>query len=299
MTIRQCIHALFVGDNTANRVVPATGFTALLTLVSSGAMAFLAVFAIALAAASGELATRWEAELDGAATIRITAAEAELEAQADAVLAALKQTPGIAAGRRVEASEQLALLQPWFGEGIPLDKLRLPVLIDVTETAEGPDQTGLAQRLAAEAPDAVYDNHSRWRIPLIDAATRLRQLGLTALLLIAGVTGVTIVLAASAALAANGKIIDVLRLVGAKDSWIIRAFVRRFTVRAASGALIGTLVAMLTVALIPGGVETGVLSGLGFDGTEWLWPLAVPLAVAALAFAATTFAARRRLAEGA
>ncbi|MEO0945392.1 MAG: cell division protein FtsX, partial [Pseudomonadota bacterium] len=126
MTIRQCIHALFVGDNTANRVVPATGFTALLTLVSSGAMAFLAVFAIALAAASGELATRWEAELDGAATIRITAAEAELEAQADAVLAALKQTPGIAAARRVEASEQLALLQPWFGEGIPLDKLRLP-----------------------------------------------------------------------------------------------------------------------------------------------------------------------------
>ena len=298
MTIRQRLNLLVLGDSTANRVVPATGFTALLTLVSSGAMAFLAVFAIALAAASGELATRWEAELDGAATIRITAAEADLEAQAEAVLAALKQTPGIAEARRVEASEQLALLQPWFGEGVPLDKLRLPVLIDVTETADGPDQTGLTQRLAAEAPDAVYDNHSRWRIPLIDAATRLRQLGMTALLLIAGVTGVTIVLAASAALAANGKIIDVLRLVGAKDNWIIRAFVRRFTVRAVSGALVGTLAAMLTVALIPGGVETGVLSGLGFKGAEWLWPLTVPLAVAALAFGATTFAARRRLAEG-
>ena len=159
MTLRQRLSLLVLGDNTANRVVPATGFTALLTLVSSGAMAFLAVFAIALAAASGELATRWEAELDGAATIRITAAEADLEAQAEAVLAALKQTPGIAEARRVEASEQLALLHPWFGEGVPLDKLRLPVLIDVTETAEGPDQTGLTQRLAAEAPDAVYDNH--------------------------------------------------------------------------------------------------------------------------------------------
>lgn len=144
----------------------------------------------------------------------------------------------------------------------------------------------------------MYDNHSRWRVPLIDAATRLRQLGLTALLLIAAVTGVTIVLAASAALAANGKIIDVLRLVGAKDNWIIRAFVRRFTVRAVSGALVGTLFAMLSVALIPGGIETGVLSGLGFNGAEWLWPLTVPLAVAALAFGSTTFAARRRLAEG-
>ncbi|MBT8408523.1 MAG: cell division protein FtsX, partial [Alphaproteobacteria bacterium] len=155
----------------------------------------------------------------------------------------------------------------------------------------------LKQRLAAEAPGAVYDSHGRWRTPLIDAASRLRQLGLTALLLIAGVTAVTIALAASAALAANGQIIDVLRLIGAKDGWITRAFVRRFTLRAFLGAFAGTVVATIVVALVPGGVETGVLSGLGFDGAEWLWPLVVPPAAAALALGATWIAAARRLSE--
>lgn len=288
---------LLLGDKTANRVVPPSGFTATLTIVSAAAMAFLAVFAIALAAASGELATRWESELEGTATVRIAAPEGERDAQTEAVLAALKQTPGIGAARRIDEAEQQALLAPWFGEGVPLDKLRLPVLIQVTETGDGPDVTGLANRLAAEAPGAVYDSHGRWRLPLIEAASRLRGLGLTALALIGVVTAVTIALAASAALAANGQVIDVLRLVGARDGWIARAFVRRFTLRAFLGALAGSVAGTLAVAALPDGVETGVLSGLGFDGLEWLWPLVVPPAAALLALVATWAAATRRLTE--
>ena len=284
-----------VGDPTANRVVPPTGLTAVLTSFSAAAMAFLAVFAMALASASGELATRWEAELQGTATVRISSPDDQAEAQAEAVLAALKQTPGIADARRMEDAEQLALLAPWFGSDVPLDKLRLPVLIEVTETGTGPDRTGLANRLKAEAPGAVYDSYGRWRAPLIDAASRLRILGTVALILMAGVTAVTIALATVAALAANGQIIDVLRLVGAKDGWIKRAFVRRFTLRAVIGAVVGTVLSVIVVALIPSGPETGILSGLGFEGREWFLPLLVPVVAGGLAWMATHFAAHRRL----
>ena len=290
------MRTLLLGDPTATRIVPPSGFTAVLTIASAAAMAFLAVFAIALQLATGELAARWEAELTGTATVRIPAAEDE-EQRAEAVLAALKQTPGILAARRLSDEEQTVLLAPWFGEGVPVDKLRLPTLIEVTETEDGPDLTGLTERLSAEAPGTVYDNHSRWRVPLADAASRLRQLGGIALFLIGGVTAVTIALAASSALAANGQIIDVLRIVGARDSWIAAAFTRRFTLRAFFGALGGTLLAMIAVSLIPSGVEAGVLSGLGFDGAEWLWPLLVPFAAATLAFGATWVAAARRLRE--
>lgn len=286
-----------VGDAEAERVVPPTGFTVLLASLSSAAMAFLAVFAIALAFAASELADRWEAELAGVATIRISAPADQVEAQAEAVLTALSQTPGIAAARRVGNDEQRALLAPWFGNDLPLEALSLPVLIEVTETGGGPDIEGLRQRLAAEAPGAVYDTHGRWRVPLIQAADRLRQLGNIALVLIAGVTSVTIALAASAALAANGQVIDVLRLIGATDGWITRAFVARFTERAFVGALIGTIVAMVAVALLPDGAETSVLSGLGFDGVEWLWPLLVPFAAGLLALIATRLAAVKRLRE--
>lgn len=287
---------IVLGDTTATRIVPPSGFTAALTIASAAAMGFLAVFALALFLATGELADRWEAELAGTATVRIPASD-DGEALAEVVLTALEQTPGIESARRVSDDEQLRLLAPWFGEGIPLEKLRLPILIEVMETGEGPDVTGLAARLSAEAPGSVYDNHSRWRVPLADAASRLRRLGAFALILIGGVTAVTIALAASSALAANRQIIDVLRIVGARDGWIAAAFTRRFMVRAFLGALAGTILAMIAVALVPGGVETGVLSGLGFDGVEWLWPLLVPFAAGGLAFGATWVAAARRLRE--
>lgn len=288
---------LFTRDGIAERVVPATGFTASLTLFTSAAMAFLAVFALALALAAGDLARRWEAELAGTATVRISAPSDQEAAQTDAVLTSLSQTPGIASARVMDTAEQRALLAPWFGSDLPLDTLRLPVLIEVIEADGGPDAEGLRQRLAAEAPGAVYDSHGRWRAPLIETAGRLRSVSLTSLLLIACVTATTVALAVSAALAANGQIIDVLRLVGAKDVWITRAFVRRFTARALIGASAGTLLALVVLLLFPSGVESGILSRLGFNGLEWFWPLAVPAVAAALAFAATHVAAVRRLKE--
>ena len=54
----------------ADRVVPPSGFTAQLTLFAAAAMAFLAVFALALCMASGRLADRWAGELARSATLR-------------------------------------------------------------------------------------------------------------------------------------------------------------------------------------------------------------------------------------
>lgn len=289
--------AFLASDGIAERVVPSSGFTASLTIIAAAAMAFLAVFAMALALAAGDLADRWQAELEGTATIRISAPADQTDAQTQAVLTALDQTPGIASARIIGEDEQRALLAPWFGADLPLDTLRLPVLIAVEQEGAGPDPESLRQRLAAEAPGAVYDGHDRWRAPLIEAASRLRTISMTALALIAGVTATMIALAASAALAANGRIIDVLRLVGARDAWIRRAFVRRFTARTLIGAAIGTVAALIALLLFPSGAETGILGGIGFSGLEWLWPVLVPPAAAALAFAATHVAAARRLKE--
>ena len=67
--------ALISGDSHSDRVVPPTGFTAQLTVFAAGAMAFLAVFALALSLASGRLAQRWGDELARSSTIRISAPE--------------------------------------------------------------------------------------------------------------------------------------------------------------------------------------------------------------------------------
>ena len=191
------LHALFgalLGNRQADRVVPPAGHTVWLTVLTSAAMAFLAVFALALSLATGRLAERWGESLAQAATIRVSAPPEQAQAQVDAVLTILAATPGIADFRPMEAAEQAALLEPWLGPDLPLDTLPMPRLIEVTG-GDDLDAEGLRLRLSAEVPGATYDDHRRWREPLVDAASRLRTLGWTALMLIAGTLAAMVTLA--------------------------------------------------------------------------------------------------------
>jgi cell division transport system permease protein len=251
---------------------------------------------MALSLASGKLATRWADALDRTATVRISAPEDQMALQTKAVLDVLTTTPGIATARALTPSESTKLLEPWFGPDLPLQDLPLPQLIAVTETGAGYDAEGLRQRLSAEAPGAVLDDHLRWRRPMAEAASRLRLLGILSILLIGSAMAAMITLAANAALAANAQVIRVLRLVGARDNYIARAFVRRFTLRAATGALAGVILGLIGVLLLPAqGTTGGFLTGLGFTGLNWLLPLVlIPLA-ALVAFVATRTAAFRTL----
>lgn len=286
--------AFLRGDPMADRAVPPTGFTATLTLLAAGAMAFLAVFALALSLATGRLADRWGAELAQAATLRLPPGEDA--APLDLALRILDQTPGVASARAVTPDESRALLEPWLGPDIPVEALPLPRLIDVTLEPEGFDADGLRARLEAELPGAVLDDHRAWRAPLVEAAGRLRALGWLALGLIAFSAAAVITLAAQASLAANAQVIRVLRLVGARDAYIARAFVRRFTLRAAWGAAGGTLAGLIAVALLPrADAAGGFLTGLGFQGWGWLAPLLVPPFAALVGFLATRAAALRTL----
>ena len=285
-------------DSHADRVVPPSGHTAWLTTFTAAAMTFLAVFALALSLASGRLADRWADALARTATIRISAPADQLTMQTRAVLDILATTPGVDSARALDAAEQHKLLEPWFGPDLPVEDLPIPQLVELVEGDDGYDTEGLRQRLAAEAPGAVLDDHARWRRPLALAAGRLNLLAGLSLVLILGAMAAMITLAANASLSANAQVIRVLRLVGAKDSYIVRAFVRRFTLRALGGACIGALAGLIGVALLPAAdTAGGFLTGLGFQGAGWLWPLTLPPLAAAIAFAATRAAAFAKLKE--
>ena len=297
MRILRAIWAFFfASDNGASRVVPPTGFTARLTVFSAAAMAFLAVFALAFSLASARLATVWSSQLAQTSTIRISAPEDQVQAQAIVALKILETTPGVTRATIMSDADQRALLEPWFGPDLPLDTLPIPTLIEIEETRDGYDTEGLRLRLAADAPGAVLDDHTRWRQPVVKAAGRLRLLGLISVALIVLTTGAIITLAAQSALVANAREIEVLRLIGALDSFIARAFVRRFTRRAGLGAAAGTIVGAAAVAALPvAEVEAGFLTGFGFQGFDWLWLVLIPPLAAFMAFWATRSASIRML----
>ena len=65
---------------------------------------------------------------------------------------------------------------------------------------------------------------------------------------------------------------------------------------AAVGAAVGAALGLLGVVLLPSASdEGGFLTGLGFQGASWLWPILIPPLGAGVALLATGAAARRTL----
>ena len=289
---------LIVGDPQADRAVPPTGMTARLTVFVAAVMAFLAVIAVAVSLTTSRVAGIWAEELAQSATLRLPADPVNADALLLSALEVLETTPGVGTVRALSIDEQRALLEPWFGPDLPLEALPVPQLIEIVADNDGYDAAGLSARLAAQVPGAVLDDHTAWREPLMQAASRVRLIGWSVILLIGATVAAMITLAAQASLAANVQVIRVLRLVGAKDVYIARAFVRRYTLRAGIGAIVGVIVGVVAVLMMPQGDATGsMLVGVGFEGAQWLWPLLIPLLAAIVAFFATRAAAFRRLKE--
>jgi len=286
----------FFGSRATDQIVPPKGNSAWLTFVAAFAMAFIAVFALALALAVNRVAEKWSLELAQTATVRIVAPAAEIDAQAEAALNVLRTTPAIARAEILGPEAQAALLAPWLGKDLPIENLPLPKLIEVTVIGDGPDIESLKLRLAAESPGARFDDHARWRQPLRSAASQLQLMALASLGLVAITTAIIVTLAANAALASAESIIKTLRLIGATDNYIARAFVRRITFRTMAGAIVGAALAMLVMLPYPAFIGSGkLLTILTFVGWHWVLPVFVPVLAGITAFFATRIAAARHL----
>ncbi len=254
------------------------------------------VFALALSLASSRLADHWSDALARSATLKISAPAEQLEQQVEKALAILNTTPGIEQATVLNLNDQRRLLEPWFGVDVPIELLALPALIDIREEKKGFDSENLRLRLVADVPGAVLDDHTRWRRPLVVAAERLSALGLFSILLMTGASAAMITLAARAAMSANAQVISVLRLIGAKDAYIAAAFVRRFSLRAFSGAAIGSLCGAVVFFFLTGEQDDlSILTGIGFQGLEWLWLFLIPPVFGGVALLATQRAAQKVL----
>lgn len=268
--------------SAADRIIPARGLTARLTVGATAAMTFLAVLCLAASLAALALAGQWSRALDGVATVEIADGDSAATAR---VLERLAATPGVERAVEVSAERQAELLAPWLGKDFPVEALSLPRLIEVEE-GPGLDRSALRADLAAVAPGARYLTPDTWQSEIAQEARRAGWIALALVALMLGVTGAVVTLAVSTALASEAQTIATLRLVGAEDGFIRAIFVRRFVRRALVGAGLGwaaALALLLGAADMPAGA--GVL----------LATLLPPLLSALTAWAATHVAARRLL----
>ena len=277
------------------QVVPNTGFTKWLTTFTAGAMSFLAVVGLAFSLICSDLSNEWGESLKNS-SLRLSAPTDLLEKQTNMALAILEQTSGVESARLVGIGAKKKLLEPWLGVDFPLEAIAMPALIEIRETEAGVDYEGLRLRLSAELPSASLDNHSEWRRPIEVVSKLVSQLGMFTVILIILSSISMLTMASNAALSANVKVLRVLRLVGAFDTFIVTAFVRIFTLRVFLGSLTGTVCAGLVLFLIPTFSENlGILDVVRLEIKDTIYIACVPFLFAIISIFVTRNAVKSSL----
>lgn len=235
------------------------GGTALVAVVAI--MAFLASLtagAVMLVRAS---AGEWQSEIAREVTIQIRPQPGR-DIEADVVKATVIATafPGIGEVRPYSKEETARLLEPWLGKGLSLDDLPVPRIVVVKLTpGQDADLAALEKELVAQVPGASLDDHRGWieRMRAMAGTAVIGGIVVLCLMLIATVLSVTF--ATRAAMATNRPVIEVLHLIGAKDSFIAAQFQRHFLILGLKGGLIGGGVAIVLFAFA--GALTSWFSG--------------------------------------
>ena len=260
----------------------------------------LMVYLAALALASSQLLTlaidHWDAGLRGSLTVQIAvpADGSPLPSAAlDAVLTRLRQTPGISRAVPLDMGAERDMLRPWLGTVSDDSVLPLPVLIDVhTVPDQTPDTAALETKLDTVVPGTLVVTHDRWLGRLFRAARLIALAGDLVVALVSAGTILTIVFSTRTGLLIHQGVIELLHLVGARDSYIARQFQMHAFRQALGGGIFGLVFALVTMAAIAlaasigaGGDEVAQFDGsaIPLAGWESLLLLLLPLAAGLVA----------------
>ncbi|MDE2444990.1 MAG: hypothetical protein KGO94_02355 [Alphaproteobacteria bacterium] len=232
-------------------IIP-SGVASLRTMaVTMTVMCYLACLAIGALILINRAVSDWTQGISREVTVQLRQISALNSDQETAkAVALLEATPGVTAVEPLERDASLKLLEPWLGQ-TNLDDLPVPRLIRVTvNEANPPDFAALEKVLAEQVQGASLDTHKRWAAELARMANNLSLLSWWILFLISGSAVAMVIFASRAALDANHEIVEVLRLVGAKNSFIAAQIGRRFLLTGLLAGSAGVALAALTFLIL-------------------------------------------------
>jgi cell division transport system permease protein len=238
-------------------IVPRATISARALIAIIAIMTFLASLTTGVVMLVRAAANEWQADVAREFTIQIRPVaghDIEMEVVKAAVIA--RASAGIAEVRPYSKEETTRLLEPWLGSGLQIDDLPVPRLIVVRITpGAAPDLAQMRQTLAEQIPGVSLDDH-RGFVDRMRAMTRaVVILGIGVLLLVLAATVLSLAFATRVAIATNRPVIEVLHLIGAKDSFIARHFQQHFLRLGLEGGLIGSgsAIALFALAELAGG----------------------------------------------
>ncbi|MCW9035729.1 MAG: cell division protein [Rhodospirillales bacterium] len=235
-------------------------------------MIYLATLATAGVMALDGLLSHWQAGVTHTLTVQISpnASEKKTEQVLSASLNLLNRTHGIAHAKAVPHSEIMTLLEPWLGVSDTVESLPLPILIDV-ELLDGVqiNMERLLKDLKKIEPSASIDDHSVWLERVIRLTQSIQILAAAILGFIGFATIGTLIFTTRVGLAVHHSVIEVLHLIGAKDSYIARQFANHALGLGLKGGMIG--IALAGPTLLGLGYLSSRLEGMLLPDVTLTW----------------------------
>ncbi|MGE3148352.1 MAG: cell division protein FtsX [Pseudorhodoplanes sp.] len=252
-------------------IVPANtiGGRALAAVVAI--MTFLASLTVGAVILIYQSASDWQSEVAREVTIQVRPVEGRnLDMQVAKAVEIARGTAGLAEVRPYSKEESARLLEPWLGAGLSLDTLPVPRIIVLRLADPAPDLTALRKALAEGVPEASLDDHRGWIDRMRGMARGAIAAGIAVVALVIIATILSVAFATRGAMAANRPVIEVLHLIGARQSFIVSQFQRHFLVLGLKGGAIGGVAALLFF-FIAGLTSNSFVGTAGGDQTSALF----------------------------
>ena len=249
----------------------------------------------------------WNESILGSLTVQIMPindvnqeqAAAETLAQQEKAVELLKSKPEVEKVTPLNNAQLQKLIQPWLGDGVAVSDLPIPRLIDVKlEPGAEVDFLRWSEELAETAPQASLDNHKLWLNKLIKFADGLKVLALAVLTLVVLITSGAIFYCTQTSLGLHKYIIEILHLMGAKDTYVAQQYAKRTAWLGFLGGLYGLVLAIPTIFVIANlarQIEGGIISDARLNSADWTAILSLPLFSMLIAMSTAYYTVKKTL----
>lgn len=219
-------------------------------------------------------------------SVRMAGHGPEAASRATRIAGDLERTDGVEAVRRLPPTEVALLLQPWLG-GLSAEviaELPLPEIIDVR--LSDPAAARRIETMFRQQDGIAVDSMQGWLAPLRQVASLSGVVAGALALLSIGVIVLVTIFATRSSMTSHARTVELLRLMGAEESFIARRLQRHSLRQAFLGSVAGMLPGLAVVALGVGAARldgAGLLTGLTPTIAGWTIMALLPVLIALVA----------------
>ncbi len=281
-------------------IVPKNSISGRALVAVVAIMTFLSSLTVGAVMLVRSAANEWQSDVSREITIQIRPVEGrDIEADVRVAAEIARAAPGVGGVQVYSKEESSRLLEPWLGAGLAIEDLPVPRIV-VVRLSPGatPDLEPLRKALTARIPGSGLDDHRAWIDRMRTMARTTVLGGLTVLTLMLAATILSVTFATRGAMATNRPIVEVLHLIGAKDSFISSQFQRHFLLLGLEGGILGGGAAIVVFALVAfagdwgrvtaGGEQLSALFGSFQLGIEGYFAIVAEVGFVALVTAMTS-----------